>query len=131
MALSNDDQLEIHALVARYNHAVDSGDGGGFAATFTEAGVLDAGALQLEGREALARFAEGLPQSQRSPRHITSNLLIDGSGERATVQSYVQMFALAGDPPVQQVAASGRYRDQLVKLDGRWHFERRVFTRDE
>lgn len=131
MALTNDDHLEIQTLLARYNHAVDSGDGESYAVTFTEAGVLDAGALYLEGREALAGFAEGLPNSQWAPRHITSNLLIDGSGDRATVQSYVQMFALAGDPPVQQVAASGRYSDQLVKLEGRWHFERRVFSRDE
>ncbi len=131
MVLTIDDHLEIQTLVARYNHAVDSGDGEAFAVTFTEAGVLDAGALYLAGREALARFAEGLPDSQRAPRHITSNLLVDGDGDRATAQSYVQMFTLAGDPPVQQVAASGRYHDDLVKIDGRWHFERRVFTRDE
>lgn len=131
MALTNDDHLEIQTLVARYNHAVDSGDGESFAVTFTEAGVLDAGALYVEGREALAEFAEGLPNGVWAPRHITSNLLIDGSGERATMQSYVQMYALAGDPPVQHIAASGRYNDQLVKLDGSWHFERRVYVADE
>lgn len=131
MTLTNDDHLEIQTLVARYNHAVDSGDGESFAVAFTEAGVLDAGALFVEGHEALAQFAEGLPNGVREPRHVTSNLLIEGSGDRATMQSYVQMFALAGDPPVQHIAASGRYSDELVKLEGRWHFERRVFVADE
>jgi hypothetical protein len=126
MVLTIDDHLEIQTLVARYNHAVDSGDGEAFAVTFA-----DAGALHVEGREALARFAEGLPDSQRVPRQIASNLLVSCDRDRATAQSYVQMFTLAGDPPVQQVAASGRYPDDLVTIDDRWHFERRVFTPDE
>jgi uncharacterized protein (TIGR02246 family) len=130
MALTSDDQLEIRTLAARYSHAVDSGDGKAFAATFTEGGVLDAGQLVVEGHEALARFAEGLPRSHRAPRHVASNLVVEGDGSRATLRAYVQMYALAGEPPVQQVVASGRYHDVLVKLDGRWVFERRVFTRD-
>lgn len=130
MALTGDDQLEILALAARYSHAVDGGDGEAFAATFTEDGVLDAGRLQVEGREALARFAEGLPRSHRAPRHVASNLLVEGDGVRATLRAYVQMYALAGDPPAQQLVASGRYHDRLVKLDGRWAFERRAYTGD-
>jgi uncharacterized protein (TIGR02246 family) len=130
MALTSDDHLEIQTLAARYSHAVDSGDGETFAATFTESGVLDAGALVVEGRPALARFAEGLPRSHRAPRHVATNLLIDGDGDRATLRAYVQMYALTGDPPSQQVVASGRYVDELVRRDGRWLFERRVFTRD-
>ena len=130
MALTGDDQLEILALAARYSHAVDGGDGAAFAATFTEGGVLDAGQLVVEGRRALARFAEGLPRSHRAPRHVASNLVVEGDGARATLRAYVQMYALAGDPPAQRIVASGRYDDTLVKLDGRWVFERRVFTRD-
>ena len=131
MALTGDDRLEIQDLVARYCHAVDDGDGPAFAATFTEAGVLDAGALVVEGRPALARFAEGLPRSRRAPRHVATNLVIEGDGARATVRAYVQMYALEGDPPRQELVASGRYADELVKRDDRWLFERRVFTRDD
>ncbi len=130
MALTGDDRLEIQALVARYNHAVDSGDGDAFAATFAEAGTLEAGDLLVEGWEALRAFADRIPRTYRAPRHVASNLLVEGDGERATARAYVQMYVLAGEPPRQEVAASGRYADQLVRRDGRWVFERRVFTRD-
>ncbi len=130
MALTTEDQLEIQGLVARYNHAIDSGEGQDYAGTFTLQGVLDAGALVVEGREALAKFATGLPSSQHSPRHITTNLVIEGDGDRATVRAYVQMYVLAGDPPHPELAVSGKYDDALVRDDGHWVFERRVFTID-
>jgi hypothetical protein len=132
MPLTIEDRLEITELVARYNHAVDSGDGDAFAGTFTDGGALDVGARVIEGRAALAAFAARLPENVRAPRHIASNLLIDGDGDAgcATLSAYVQMFALTGDPPCQVVAASGLYDDRLVKVDGRWHFERRVFVAD-
>ena len=131
MGLTTEDQLAIQGLVARYNHAVDSGEGQDYADTFTADGVLDAGALVVEGRDALAAFATGLPSSMRSPRHIATNLVIEGDGDRATVRAYVQMYVLAGEPPHPELAVSGKYTDKLVRTGGRWRFERRVFTRDE
>jgi len=130
MGLTTDDLLEIQSLVSRYNHAVDSGQGAAFADTFTESGALLAGELVVEGREALEKFAATVPERNRAPRHIASNLMIDGDGERATLDAYVQMFTLVGDPPRQEIAVSGRYADKLVKADGHWRFVRRVFTRD-
>ncbi|MHB1583570.1 MAG: nuclear transport factor 2 family protein [Acidimicrobiales bacterium] len=130
MPLTIEDRLEITELVARYNHAVDSGDGEAFAGTFTDDGALDVGARVIEGRAALAAFAAQLPENVRAPRHIASNLLIDGNDGAATLSAYVQMFSLTGDPPRQAVAASGLYDDRLVKIDGRWRFERRVFVAD-
>jgi hypothetical protein len=40
MGLTVEDQLAIQALAARYNFAIDTGDGEAFAATFVEKGVL-------------------------------------------------------------------------------------------
>ena len=132
MPLTVEDRLEITDLVARYNHAVDRGDGEAFADTFTDDGALDAAGRLIEGRAALAAFAKGLPGSVRVPRHIASNLVMEGDGEagQATLAAYVQMYALAGDPPRQEVVASGLYDDQLAKVDGRWRFVRRVFVPD-
>lgn len=130
MALTPEDHVEIQGLVARYSHAVDGGDGDAFAAAFTEDGVLEAGELLVEGRAALQQFAARLPQAYRLPRHVTTNLVIDGDEHRAATAAYVQMYVLAGDPPRQEISASGRYHDELVKLDGHWVFARRTFTRD-
>lgn len=132
MPLSTEDRIEIAELVARYNHAVDRGDGAAFAATFTDDGALDAAGRLIEGRQALAAFAEGVPATFRVPRHVASNLVIDGDGSsgQATLAAYVQMYALTGDPPRQEILASGTYDDRLTKVAGRWRFARRVFTPD-
>ena len=130
MGLTIDDQLAIQQLAARYNHAIDSGDSTAFAGAFVEKGVLDAGELVLEGRAALEQFGQTFHTSARAPRHVATNLVIDGNGDRATLRAYVQMYALAGDPARQVITASGVYTDTLSKVDGHWLFERRTFTPD-
>ncbi len=130
MALSTDDVIEIQQLVARYNHAVDSGDADAFCAAFTTDGVLDAAGMVIEGHDALGAFAKGVPGSFDSPRHIASNVVVEGDGDRASLRAYVQMYARQGDPPHQVVVASGRYHDELVKSGGAWRFRRRFFESD-
>jgi len=128
--LSTGDRMAIQQLAARYNHAIDSGDGAAYASTFVEDGVLDAGPLVLEGREALEQFASAFPGSVHCPRHVATSLLIDGAGAGAVLRAYVQMYALVGDPPRQTITASGTYTDSLVKLEEGWRFVRRTFTAD-
>ncbi|MGH9080744.1 MAG: nuclear transport factor 2 family protein [Acidimicrobiales bacterium] len=130
MALSVEDQLAIRDLAARYNHAIDSGDGVAYADTFVDGGVLDAGELVLQGRDALGAFASSFAASVRSPRHIATSLVIDGEGDHAELRAYVQMLAMVGEPPRHQITASGTYDDTLVRLGGAWRFVRRTFTGD-
>jgi hypothetical protein len=130
MGLTIEDQLAIQQLAARYNHAIDSGDSTAFVDTFVKDGVLDAGELLVEGRTALEQFGQRFHTSARAPRHVATNLVIEGHGDEATLQAYVQMYALIGDPPHQEITASGKYADTLAKVDGSWRFVRRTFTRD-
>jgi uncharacterized protein (TIGR02246 family) len=130
MGLTIDDQLAIQQLAARYNHAIDSGDSAAFAGSFVDDGVLHAGDLLVEGHSALEQFGQTFHTSVRAPRHVATNLVIDGHGDEARLQAYVQMYALLGEPPRQQITASGKYDDTLVKVDGNWRFVRRTFTTD-
>jgi ketosteroid isomerase-like protein len=130
MGLTVEDQLAIQQLAARYSHAIDSGDGPAYADTFVAAGILDAGALQVEGSRALEQFADQFSNSVRAPRHVATNLVIDGTGDQATMKAYVQLFAMIGEPPRHQVTASGTYVDTLTKADGSWRFIRRTFNAD-
>jgi ketosteroid isomerase-like protein len=130
MGLTVEDQLAIQQLAARYSHAIDSGDGPAYADTFVAAGILDAGALQVEGSRALEQFADHFSNSVRAPRHVATNLVIDGTGDQATMKAYVQLFAMIGEPPRHQVTASGTYVDTLTKADGSWRFIRRTFNAD-
>jgi ketosteroid isomerase-like protein len=131
MGLTTDDQVAIQGLAARYNHAIDSGDADAFLATFVETGVLDAGVgLSIEGHAALKDFATNFASSARAPRHVATNLVIDGDGDQATLKAYVQMYIMSGDPAQQVIAAAGKYDDTLVKEAGTWKFVRRNFTAD-
>lgn len=130
MPLSVEDELAIRQLIARYNHAIDSGDGPAYAAAFTDDGVLDVGDFVVTGRDALYAFAESFAVTVRAPRHIASNLVIEGDGDRAELRAYVQLYSLDGTPPRQEVRASGIYTDTLVKEDGGWRFVRRTFAND-
>ena len=128
MALSTDDKLEIHELAHRYNHAVDSGDGPAYAGTFTEDGVMQAGDIKFEGAEALEQFANGFGKSPNSPRHVISNIIVEGDGDHATLKAYIQMFTTENGQT--QLAVIGKYDDELIKKDGKWRFVRREFTAD-
>jgi ketosteroid isomerase-like protein len=133
MSLTTEDILEIQGLAARYNHAIDSGDAEGYIATFSEKGTMTAGPLVLEGHDALGQFAKSFSSSVREPRHVATNLVIDGDGDKATLKAYVQMYILAGDegePAKQTLMTSGKYDDVLAKENGSWKFVRRVFTAD-
>jgi uncharacterized protein (TIGR02246 family) len=130
MTLGVEDHLAIQQLVARYNHAIDRGDGAAYADAFVEDGVLDAGLLVVEGRDSLRAFADAFPTSVRAPRHVATNLVVEGTDDQAELRAYVQLYALDGEPPQQVVRASGIYTDSLVKRDGHWRFVRRTYVGD-
>jgi uncharacterized protein (TIGR02246 family) len=129
MALSAEDVVAIQQLCARYNHAVDAGDGEGFAAMFVEEGTLKARGV-LSGRRALADFAAGVPSGAAKFRHIASNIVVDGDGAAATVTAYLHVWATAEPGGSPALITSGQYSDVLARLDGSWLFVSRVFTAD-
>lgn len=131
MPLPVEDVVAIQQLVARYNHAIDSCDKTAFADTFAPDGVLEVpGLMEVSGREGLEQFAAGLT-NLRAPRHVATNLLIEGDGDTARLRAYVQLNVLADEPPRQVVSWSGVYEDQLVRLGGGWRFLRRVCIADD
>jgi SnoaL-like domain len=131
MGLSTEDVLEIQGLAARYTHAVDSGDADAFVACWTEEGVFNlVGLTTFEGHTALKGVATSAG-SQPGSRHVPSNLVIEGDGDRATLKAYVHVLKLLGDPPAYTITTAGTYNDTLVKEDGRWKFSNRNFTSDK
>lgn len=120
MALSTADRLEILELVARYNHAIDSGDGPGWADTFTEDGVFETARGKTEGRDALAKFVEGFATNMPGARHWNNNHVIEADGDGATHTCYLMLLRPGADP-----ASTTRYVDRLVKVGGAWKFAHR------
>ena len=77
---------------------------------------------------ARAEFGEMIAGTGLFMRHMMTNVVIDGDGERARVQSYV--IAITGPAGSKPQQATGLYDDELVKQDGRWLLHQRRLTLD-
>ena len=139
MKLSSHDLVEMQQLYARYNTAIDTGDGKGFAACFVEQGLFDSGMSVIEGREGIAAFAEQTHSAMPGMRHNTTNIVLDGEirdGEGgadgdtlgdAQGSAFLIGYLTEGG---YKVIVTGRYQDELKKTSDGWRFVKRVFRAD-
>ena len=118
MSLSLEEQLDIMDVMARYNHAVDSGDAEAWANTFTDDGIFEGSAITVKGREELLEFVRSRDPSNPI-RHWNNNILIEGNGDDATAKVYLVTFDVSGPPKIR---SSGIYHDTLRRIDGQWKF---------
>jgi uncharacterized protein (TIGR02246 family) len=129
MSMPTEDLIAMHQLYARYNHAIDDGDGAAFAACFTADGALDGGLGDpIRGSEALEGFAVAVPKGMPGIRHQVSNIFVDGDGDDASGRAYLYVYTPGAGGP--QVVTTGRYVDTLRRVDGEWRFVFRQFTAD-
>ena len=128
MALSVEDQLAIQQLYARYNHTIDSGDGPGWAATFTPDGVFSGPTGSPTGTEQLSAFATA--PRQVTVRHWINNLVLEGDGEKAKGSCYLVLYRVApGEQPPASILLTALYQDELAKgAEGAWRFAKRSVT---
>lgn len=125
--LSTDDITAITQLYARYNHAIDSGNGAGWAATFTPDGTFSSATGNFAGTDQLSAFATGFAQRIKA-RHWTNNLVIDAADGGATGSCYLMLLALQEGKA--NILTTAIYKDQLVKTDGGWKFTSRTVVGD-
>ena len=121
MPLTTEDELDIMDTLARYNHAIDSGDAEAWADTFTDDGVFQGSRDTVKGREEFLAFVRGRDPSNPI-RHWNNNVLIEGDGDDATTRVYLLTFDVSGPPKLR---SSGVYHDTLKRVDGRWRFTHR------
>jgi hypothetical protein len=131
MSLSTDDLVEIQHLYARYNTAIDTGDGKTFGACFVPGGQLDSGISVVDGIEGLEGFATQTHEAMPGMRHNATNIVLDGesdanSGE-AKGSAFLIGYLVDGG---YKVIATGRYQDELTKTEDGWRFTKRVFRAD-
>jgi len=131
-ALTALDYAEIDQLYARYAIAADSGadDGAMWAETFTEDAVYYGAdyyrtGTPLRGYEELkANFADN---PGTTPRHFTTNILIEPTPEGAMGTAYLMIVTEAEEEDDERPAIliKGVYHDQLVKTAEGWRFKER------
>jgi hypothetical protein len=133
-----EDRIRIEDLMARYIFALDWRDPEGYAATFTEDGVLNYGGGQAVGREAIAAMVQAIRDREteaegdnadelRAPhtQHFVTNIVLDIDGGEAT--SWAYWVAMSNNNPERtaQVSSYGHYVDTLRMVDGEWLFASR------
>jgi len=131
MSLDTNDLVEIQHLYSRYNTAIDTGDGKGFAACFVENGHFDSGMSVVDGREGIEAFAAQTHSAMPGMRHNATNIVLEGQGggigTTATGSAFLIGYLVDGG---YKVIVTGRYLDELEKTEDGWCFTKRVFRAD-
>ncbi|MBN1238053.1 MAG: nuclear transport factor 2 family protein [Gammaproteobacteria bacterium] len=144
-----EDHLAIEQLLMRYAAALNTDDADTYVSLFTPDATFELKRQAdeppflgpFEGREALRKqwFPDAPVSSDPTAfgpmRHVTTNYEIDVEGDTATVRAFFIEVVSNGantppgsNPPT--IHAMGRYEDELVKVDGRWYFAKRVVITD-
>lgn len=122
------DDLAIRKVVAQYNRAFDYGEPEAWAALFTADGSFAMGSKVLaSGSENLLAFAKKMIPTMQV-KHCTTDPIIEVKGNTATHDAYLILVS-TGDKV--SVINSGRYLDELEKVDGQWKFKSRVVRVDD
>lgn len=136
VGLTAADFEEIRQLHARYCHTVDFGDLDGVLGCFAPHGSFEIASNPGATRRGTHQLRQsiGARDGKGHIRHTTLNSLIDGDADTARSLSTVLITADFGPPAGRgqathsAVVATGRYLDDLVRLDGHWVYERRCFA---
>jgi uncharacterized protein (TIGR02246 family) len=139
-----EDRAAIEDLQARYLFALDFRDAERYAATFTEDGLLDYGAGEIRGRQAIADMVRGLADRARAQaaedtsglrpaagRHHITSIVLRVDGNRATGRAY--WFHTGNSNPERSAAITsfGHYEDEMVRVDGAWLFSSRKIYNEQ
>ena len=142
--LGSEDYLAIQETLFRYNRSIDNGDVAEYRELFTEDAVKESPQVwgTLTGRESILRaHAEYLNSpnfaSFRGGQHRIANLIVEraeiartdgGRADAGRAETWCSfLFVIPGDSE-PKIAATGEYRDVLIKRDGRWRIAHRIIT---
>lgn len=133
--LTAEDRLAIMSLKAHYEQCLDGGDVDAYAASFTPDGIVEFPGGRIQGRDKIREWVAGLMKSgmigatPAKVRHVINVPDISGGGGRASVRTYVTIYSLNSKGAVV-VASVSSYDDTVVKMQGRWLFEKSVMKAD-
>ncbi len=122
--LSAEDRLEMEALGARFNWAVDGREYGALAGLFTEDGVLDHQWGYAEGGQAIVELVGGHRPDEEYVRHQTTNIdMVLNDDGTVTKVGYLLALSMAG-PEAPYIIAHGIQSFECRKEDDAWKFAR-------
>jgi hypothetical protein len=125
--LTTQDYNDIQQLYARYNLAIDTGNGEAWAATFTPDGVFN---NTNKGHDALVQFIRDWREKRDggNRRHLNSNMVLTATPDGANGSIYLLLLNVGVRPAT--IATTGIYEDVLVRTPQGWRFKSRIVHAD-
>jgi SnoaL-like domain len=125
--LTTQDYVDIQQLYARYNLAIDTGDGEAWAGTFTPDGVFN---TTNKGHDALVQFIRDWRDKRdgANRRHLNSNMVLTPTADGAKGAIYLLLLNVGVRPAT--IATTGIYEDVLVRTPQGWRFKSRIVHAD-
>jgi uncharacterized protein (TIGR02246 family) len=124
-----EDRAEIDRLLADYVRCVDARDWRAYSLLFARDGVWTGGIGYAQGPDTIEamlaeRIGARVPAPGPTEFHLVANPTVELDGNRASAESTWALI-VRGEGDTPDLTLLGRYRDQLVREDGRWRFARR------
>jgi len=120
------DELAIHALVARYCHAIAERDDDVWAATWAADAEWRVLGQTVNGRDAILAHYRGIVSGLRLVVQVAMNPVIEIAGEEASGRWLISETLQANDG--RPALHFGTYLDRYRRdADGAWRFARREF----
>ena len=131
-----EDKFAIEERIGIYNQAIDQGRFEDFLACWCEDGVFDGLGGPYVGKPAIRRFTDSYDERYRlrlnGLKHFTVSIVsrigIDGDHDRATSSSHLQLVTTGSKGA--HILFTGRYEDELRRVEGDWLFVRRKLHQD-
>jgi hypothetical protein len=126
-----EDKDSIRELLARYCFLLDGFRLGEFASLFTADGEWISRNGHATGPEGIERLLRGLvpePAPGRRRKHFTANIVIELTGDSATVISNFLVVRDSETGPA--IAVAGTYDDVVVRTTEGWKFKSRRLSHD-
>lgn len=125
----------IENLLYTYAECMDLGDYEGIAELFRHGLITSPVGGETKGYDevlALYQSSTRIYEDDKTPhtKHLTTNLIIEVEGEsQATCRSYFTVLQSTPELALQPII-SGRYHDELERVDGAWRFKKRNMLPD-
>jgi uncharacterized protein (TIGR02246 family) len=120
-----EDRLAIRELHETYADAVVRHSAEDWAKVWTQDAHWDLMGMAVDGRDAIVELWNGAMSALDGVSFHCVPCMIAVDGDRATGRCQTQEFMKFKDGNTR--AVGGLYEDEMVKIDGRWFYTKRVF----